>query len=145
MTHMRGLVARGWGQTSARWVSLIIACCWLAAGCASLSGELHRVELLYKDARYEEAQLWLSDLERQAAAMSKSDLARLYYLRGMTAFRLGQHDDALHFLVLADRLNAEDSGRLPEGWQPVMERTLAEIMPASASPHARNPVRPDTM
>ena len=76
--------------------------------------------------------------------MLKPDLTRFYYLRGMTAFRLGQREDALHFLALADALCAEDGTRLPPAWQSVMERTLQEVMPAGASSHARNPLRPDT-
>lgn len=116
----------------------------LLVGCTSVSTELRMAQALYKDARYEDAQLWLAELQHETPDMSKDDLARFYYLRGMTGFRLGQRQDALHFLVLAEQLDAEAPGRLPSAWRPVMARTLAEITPASASPHARSPFRPDT-
>lgn len=126
-----------------RWLAPMFALCVLA-GCTSIGTELRMAQVLYKDARYEDAQLWLVELQHETASMSSEDLARFYYLRGMTGFRLGQREDALHFLVLAEQLDAEAPGRLPAAWRPVLARTLAEIMPTSASPHARNPFRPDT-
>jgi tetratricopeptide (TPR) repeat protein len=116
----------------------------LLVGCTSAATELRTAQTLYKDARYEDALLWLSELETATASMDRDELARFYYLRGGTGFRLGQREDALHYLVLAEQLSHEDSGRLPRAWRPVMERTLQDITPTSASPHARNPLRPDT-
>jgi len=114
------------------------------SACTSVASDLRTAQTLYKDARYEDAQHWLSELERETASMPKPELTRFYYLRGMTAFRLGQREDALHFLALADALCAEDGTRLPAEWQTVMERTLQEVMPVGASSHAKNPLRPDT-
>lgn len=119
-------------------------CALALVGCTSTASELRTAQLLYKDARYEEALLWLTELQVVTPSMERDELARFYYLRGMTGFRLGQREDALHYLVLAEQLSNEDSGRLPQAWRPVMERTLQEITPSSASPHARNPFRPDT-
>lgn len=116
----------------------------LAVACTSVNTDLRQAQLLYKDARYEDALLWLGELQQETADMDGGELARFYYLRGMTGFRLGQREDALHYLVLAERLSAQDPDRLPDAWRPVMERTLQELTPASASPHARNPFRPDT-
>jgi ATP/maltotriose-dependent transcriptional regulator MalT len=130
-----------------RLVALAFACAaWLgsAAACTTVRTDLRTAQLLYKDARYEEAALWLSELESQAPDMDGGELARFHYLRGMTAFRLGQREEALHYLVLADQLVSEDTNALPAAWRSVMERTLQEIMPTGASPHARNPLRPDT-
>jgi hypothetical protein len=112
--------------------------------CTSIATELRTAQSLYKDARYEEALLWLSALHNETSSMQRDELARFYYLRGMTGFRLGQREDALHYLVLAEQLSNEDSARVPQAWRPVMARTLQEITPTSASPHARNPLRPDT-
>ncbi len=117
----------------------------LAVGCTSIAGDLRTAEVLYKDARYEQAQLWLVDLERERAAMDSDDLARFYYLRGMAAFRLGQREDALHYLALAEVLSAEDENVLPSDWRSTMQRTLQDITPTTASPHARNPLKPDTI
>jgi len=116
----------------------------VSASCASAAGDLRTAQLLYKEARYEEALLWLGELDDRVPGMAPAELAHFYYLRGMTAFRLGQREDALHYLVLADELCAEDPDSLLVTWQPVMQRTLQEIVPTGASPHARNPLRPDT-
>lgn len=127
--------------------ALAFACAvWLvsAAACTTVRSDLRTAQLLYKDARYEEAALWLSELESQAPDMDDGELARFHYLRGMTAFRLGQREEALHYLVLSDELVSADANALPAAWRSVMERTLQEIMPTGASPHARNPLRPDT-
>ena len=115
------------------------------SGCASVTSDLQRAQLLYKDARYEETEAWLGELEHDAPSMSPAELARFHYLRGMTAFRLGQRDEALHFLALADALAAQALDRLPPGWNDVMQRTLAELTPQSASAHARDPAQPDSI
>jgi hypothetical protein len=109
------------------------------AACTDVSSELRTTQALYKDARYEEAQRWLADLENASSDMSPAELARFYYLRGMTAFRLGQPEDALHYLELASVLDGDEDSGLPPTWRTVMERTLAQVMPTSASPHARLP------
>jgi hypothetical protein len=114
---------------------LVLSC----GACTTVSTELRTTQTLYKDARYEEAQRWLAELEMSSSHMSPAELARFYYLRGMTAFRLGQPEDALHYLVLAQVLDEDDGSRLPPTWRAVMERTLAQVMPTSASPHARLP------
>jgi hypothetical protein len=132
-------------RSNLAWVVLAVLCWVGAIGCTSIASELHTAQLLYKDARYEDAQIWLGELQVEASSMPPPELARFYYLRGMTAFRLGQREDALHYLALADQLNTEDPQRLPGNWRAVMERTLQEITPTSASPHARNPLRPDTI
>jgi hypothetical protein len=96
---------------------------------------------LYKDARYEDAQRWLLELERDLRSMDMYQRTRFYYLRGMTAFRLGQRDDALHYLALTAELSDRDLAHLPADWRPVMERTLQELMPREATSHAENRLR----
>ncbi len=125
--------------------SLLVAVALGIAGCTSLSSDLQKAQSLYGDARYEDALAWLGQLEREADGMDDGERARFYYLRGMTAFRLGQRDDALHYLALASTLLAEDSSRLPDPWRPVMQRTLDEITPREASPHAQSTLRPETL
>jgi len=117
----------------------------LAAGCGTLSQQLSTAQKLYADARYEEALEWLVELEREVPSMNDGELARFHYLRGMTAHRLGQQDDALHFLALAEVAAARGPRLLSPSRRVVMERTLLELMPRDASPHARNPLRPDTL
>jgi tetratricopeptide (TPR) repeat protein len=108
-----------------------------AAGCTTTASELRASQALYKDARYEECQRYLEALELEVRDMSDQDLARFYYLRGMTAYRLGQPDEALHHLALAATLADEDEDRLPATWLPILRRTLEQVTPATASPHAR--------
>jgi hypothetical protein len=115
------------------------------AGCTTLNSDLQKAQSLYSDARYEDALSWLAQIEREEDAMAPGQRARFNYLRGMTAFRLGQRDDALHYLALASALLAEDDARLPDRWRPVMRRTLDEITPRDASPHAQSSLRPDTL
>lgn len=108
----------------------------LAAACTTTASELRASQTLYKDARYEECQRYLEALEVDVRDMNDRDLTRFYYLRGMTAFRLDQPDDALHYLALAATLVDEDAQRLPESWLPILQRTLEQVTPATASPHA---------
>ena len=109
-----------------------------AASCTTTAKELRATQALYKDARYEECQRYLETLELDVDTMGDDDLTRFYYLRGMTAFRLGQADDALHYLALAATLTDELGGRLPESWQPILRRTLEQLTPTTASPHVRS-------
>jgi hypothetical protein len=127
------------------WPGVIAVLLSSLLGCTSISSDLNTAHAFYRDARYEQSMLWLTELEGETAAMERPDLAHFCYLRGMTAFRLGQREDALHFLVLADVLTAEDESLLPAQWRSVMERTLQEITPTGASSHARNSLRPDTI
>jgi hypothetical protein len=122
-----------------RWVGALVGLLLICGACTTVSTELRTTQSLYKDARYEEAQRWLAELELVSADMTPAELARFHYLRGMTAFRLGQPEDALHYLALAQVLDGDDASRLPPTWRAVMERTLAQVMPTSASPHARTP------
>jgi hypothetical protein len=120
--------------------SLFVVTCLLlvTSACTTAASELRASQALYKDARYEECQHYLEALEVEVEAMNDRDLTRFYYLRGMTAFRLGQADDALHYLALAATLTDEDALRLPEAWLPIMRRTLEQVTPTTASPHARS-------
>jgi len=110
-----------------------------------LGQQLSTAQKLYADARYEEALEWLVELEPDAAEMDERELAGFYYLRGMTAYRLAQRDDALHFLALAEAAASRGPRLLSQSRRVVMERTLDELVPHDATPHARNPLRPDTL
>ena len=119
--------------------ALLTLCVLIAASaCTTAASELRSSQALYKDARYEECQRYLEALELEAPSMNDGDLTRFYYLRGMTAIRLGQADDALHYLALAAALADEDRSRLPESWLPILRRTLEQLTPTTASPHAQS-------
>lgn len=113
---------------------------WLV-GCVALGSELDTAAELYDDAQYEAAQRWLSELASQSGGMSRTQQARYYYLRGMTAYRLGQRQDALHYLALAMAAADTAGAALRPERRVIMERTLAEITPEDASHVARSPGR----
>lgn len=104
------------------------------AGCTSPATDLRAAQSLYRDARYEQAAAWLDALEPELASMSSAERARYYYLRGMSAFRLGQRADALHYLALAQVLFSDPRADVPPPWRPVLERTLESLGPEGSAP-----------
>jgi hypothetical protein len=135
-----------WRAVSRRLIALLLyGAAASVCGCASVQGDLQRAQLLYKDARYEETEAWLGELEHDAPGMAPTELTHFYYLKGMTAFRLGQRDEALHSLSLADALAIREPASLPQDWSDVLRRTLSELTPRTASSHARDPAQPDAM
>ena len=117
-------------------VLLLIAC---SVGCAALRDDMQRAEDSYEQARYDDSLVWLGDLEDDTPHMDVDMRARFYYLRGMTSYRLGHRDDALHYLALAREVAGEETSRAlrPEQRQ-TMTRTLDELTPQDASFHARS-------
>ncbi|MDH5672124.1 MAG: hypothetical protein OEZ06_08245 [Myxococcales bacterium] len=107
----------------------------LALGaCSSVTTGLQRAQVLYREARYEEVLDWLHSLQPDIHDMSPRQQARFFYLRGMAAYRLGERDDARHYLALAAVLLDEDRDRLPAPWRPVMQRALHELAQAPGPP-----------
>ena len=103
-------------------------------GCTSPATDLRSAQDLYRDARYEQAAAWLDALEPELQRMSSAERARFYYLRGMSAFRLGQRADALHYLALAQVLFTDAPDDVPPPWRPVLERTLEALGPGGSAP-----------
>lgn len=134
-------------STGARW-RVVVA---LAAGalalvaCASLRDDLLRAEASFDAARYDDALVWLEDLERDAGEMDPDQRARFFYLRGMTAYRLGKRPDALHYLALAREVAGPRHQGLRTEWGRQMDRVLEELTPHGAGesrppePGAANP------
>ncbi len=110
----------------------------LGLGCNTVGDDLERATRLYRDARYEASLRWLVDLEDGTGSMSQRQRVRFYYLRGMSAYRLGQRDDALHFLALGMHAHTQAPGGLSARWRDVMQRTFEELTPPDASPHPRD-------
>ncbi len=110
----------------------------LLAGCAALRDDMQRAEDSYDQARYDDALVWLEDLEEDTPDMDLDMRTRFYYLRGMTAYRLGHRDHALHYLAVARELAGEEtSAALRPEQRQTMERALTELTPHDASFHAR--------
>lgn len=113
-------------------------------GCAQLSEEMRTIETGYQEARYEDVIAWLDDIEHDLPHMDPPERARFYYLRGMSAHRLGQHDDALYYLALAREMAGDEGRGLREPWKAQLRDTLTELTPEGATHHARVPATDDS-
>lgn len=113
---------------------LVAVCC---SGCAALSEDLQRGEEAFEQASYEEALVWFADLDDDVPRMDTDMQARFYYLRGMTSYRLGQRDDALHYLAICREVTGDDARLLRPEWAQNVTRTLDELTPDSRSFRAR--------
>lgn len=100
---------------------------------------MRRAEQAYDEARYESAEVWLTDLEDRAAGMDDETRALYFYLRGMTEYRLGQRLRALHYLAVAREIAGErDEGLHPEQAR-ILDATLAELTPIERMSHRPPP------
>jgi hypothetical protein len=116
----------------------VIASLVLAGGCAALQTEMVFAENAYDEAHYDDALVWLSDIEDDVPDMDDEMRARFYFVRGMTAYRLGKRDDALYYLGVAREVAGEEqSSPLGPSWHQTMTRTLDELTPESATFRAR--------
>ena len=99
----------------------------LACACTSLGDEVRRAEQAFSEARYEDVEEWLSDLEPNLGKMSTPLRARYYYLAGMSAYRIGQRAQARHNLALCREELAMSAEKLPESWMHNLESALADL------------------
>lgn len=111
----------------------LLPCLVLMVGCAALSDDMRRAETSYETARYEDALVWLEDLEDDAPSMDEQMRARYFYLRGMTEYRLGHRLNALHYLAVTRELTGDDGAGLRPEWRQIMDRTLEELTPRGMS------------
>lgn len=129
-------MARFWvSSATMRWLSLLLPLV-LALGCGVLREDVKRAEGAYDEARYQDTLTWLEALEGDVPDMDQPLRTRYYYLRGMTSYRLGKRNDALHFLALAREEQTEGRGLEPDE-QKQMKRALGELTPEEATFHAR--------
>lgn len=99
----------------------------MISACATATSDLERATAHYEEARYESVQVWLTDLEPELPRMSPTERSTFLYLRGMSAYRLGQLDDAVHYLVLARESAVMEPGSLRASLQSTLERALAAV------------------
>lgn len=116
---------------------VLIYVIYAVAACGSVDHDLQVARALYRDARYEAAEAWLEQLRGDYADMSKSQRAVLHFLTGMTAYRLGQSDEALHELALAAHAAREQANPLGTEQLALLYRTLEELI-ATRSVWARS-------
>lgn len=108
---------------------LFVALC----ACATTQTDLDRATLHYESARYESALVWLDELEGELPRMLPEDRSRFLYLRGMSAYRLGQRDDALHYLAMARESVALDTSSLSPSLRTTLNRALV-VLESGRSP-----------
>ena len=111
--------------------------CVLLGACATTRRDLDRTVAEFDEAQYESARAWLIALEPDLASMSNQERTEFCYLRGMTELRLGARDEGLHWLRLAKASTVERDVTLRTEWQRVLDRSLAELSPETATHHAR--------
>ena len=107
-------------------VAVVLGC---LAACASTKTDLERATTHYEAARYEAALIWLNELEPELASMAPSERSTFLYLRGMSSYRLGDRDDAVHYLALA----RESIGLDPSSLSPSLKNTLERALVVLAS------------
>lgn len=123
---LRAARTRALGRASAG----TIAKAWLllglvgALGCTRLSDDLSRAETAFHAARYEDVQVWLTDLEPSLPKLDANDRARFYYLAGMSAHRIGDHARARHALLLCREELEASHQQLPAAWMQNLTSTL---------------------
>jgi len=102
-----------------------------------MDSEMTSARTAYAQARYEQANVWLDDLEDDQGDMDPAMRADFLYLRGMTAFRLGRRTEAFHALAVAREVDEQGRGLLGESERETMTRALAELTPNTATFRAR--------
>ena len=124
---------------------------WMA-GCQNHRDQLDRADAHYRAARYEAALTNLEDLEADFAHLDANEQVRYRYVRGMTSERLGQRDEARHWLVLARESVEQRPSALDEETRALLQRTLlpydqtagANVNPPADSPAGTTPAAAPT-
>jgi len=132
--------------------ALILMVALAIPGCAALSDDLRRAEAAYSAARYEHAMTWLVELDPSIPQMEVDERARYYFMRGMSAYRLGERREALHYLALSREIAGPEAQALRSEWRQAIERTIDEIeaestavnRPAEGDEEAEAEASPDT-
>lgn len=118
---------------------LVFASLMLVAtsGCGRLEEHVRHADDAYRAARYDDAQIWLERVEFDVGELPIASQTRFYFVQGMSHYRLGRRDPALHYLALARETSQLEGGALPPADQDVLTRTLEELVPQVATHHAR--------
>jgi len=99
----------------------------LSLGCTTVRHDMRRAEAAFAEARYEDVEAWLADLEPSLGAMDPTLRARFYYLAGMSAYRIGELRRARHALALCREEVEANRVRLPPAWVRNLESALEEL------------------
>lgn len=109
------------------------------AGCGRLEEHVRHADTAYRAARYADAEEWLERVELDVGEMRMDSQTRFYFVRGMSDYRMGRRDSALHYLALARETSQLEGGALPPADAEVLTRTLEELTPTEATHHAPPP------
>ncbi len=96
---------------------------WVS-GCQNYRDQLDRADAHYRAARYEAALTNLEDLESDFGHLDANEQVRYRYVRGMTSERLGQREEARHWLILAREDVEQRPSALDEETRAILQRTL---------------------
>lgn len=107
--------------------ALAVAVFGCLAACASTTSDLERATTHYEAARYEAVVTWLNELEPELARMAPPERSTFLYLRGMSSYRLGDRDDAVHYLALARESVGIDPTSLSPSFKNTLERALVVL------------------
>jgi hypothetical protein len=116
--------------------ALSLLCALGLVACAALRDDMKRAESSFEQARYEDVMVWLDDLEPSVPDMQQPMRARFYYLRGLTAFRLGQKKRARHYLALCREEAGPEQASLRPEWRTNLASALAELTADPRNPEA---------
>ncbi|MEO8874209.1 MAG: hypothetical protein ABI461_01375 [Polyangiaceae bacterium] len=98
-----------------------------SAGCATYHDDLTRGETAFEANQHEQALAIFRSLELDTNHFDTSEKARYFYLRGMTDFRVGYKADARHWLLLAQAVETQTPGTLPDDWKQRMVEAVATL------------------
>jgi hypothetical protein len=105
----------------------------LLTGCGRLEEHVRHADEAYRGARYGDAEEWLERVEMDVGELPIATQSRFYFVRGMSAYRLGHRDEALYYLNIGKQTALHAHGALPEADAEVLTRTLLELTPPDAS------------
>jgi hypothetical protein len=99
----------------------------LVSGCATYHDDLVRAEHAFETNQHEQALAIFRTLENDTGHFDTSEKARYFYLRGMTDYRIGYKADARHWLLLANAVETQTPGTLPDDWKQRMTEAVATL------------------
>lgn len=113
-------------------LSVFVIACSLAvlpfaSGCATYHDDLVRAEHAFETNQHEQALAIFRTLELDTGHFDTAEKARYFYLRGMTDFRIGYKADARHWLLLANAVETQTPGTLPDDWKQRMTEAVATL------------------
>ncbi len=99
----------------------------MTVACQNYSDQLQRAQSYYERNQYELALAVVRNLESDQDSLSDTEAVRYCYVRGMTDYRLGYHDDARYWLGLAKASIKRSPSALAQDEKERLEESLDEL------------------